>query len=127
MTYRKLILVMINYEPASEIYFFTGDKTISHVPNPGFITQFKQSSFSPMQVHLEDRNGAKANEQNIFLWKISSDSSEMQSLELARNTKQLAVSETKSRRQLGSDNPLCVELCSDTGTGSVLRFKTCPE
>lgn len=105
---------MINYEPASERHFFTGDKTTSHVPTQGFITQFKQSSLSPMQIRLEDRNGAKADEQNIFLWKISSDSSEIQSLELARNTKQLAVSETKSRRRLGSDTPFCAGTSAQT-------------
>lgn len=36
------------------------------------------------------------------------------SLESARNTKQLAVSETKSRRRLGSDTPFCAGTSAQT-------------
>lgn len=116
---------MTNHEPVSQRHFFTGDKNISRVLTQGFITEFKKSSLSPMQLHLEDSKRERALLSRPYFYRTS-DSRDVQSLESVKDTKQLAVRETKSQRQLGERTPRsCAELSLETNTGPALQFKTC--
>lgn len=62
---------MTNYEPVSDRHFFIGKKTTSHVLTQGFITQFKKSSLSPMQLHLEDSKRERALTSRTYFYRTS--------------------------------------------------------
>lgn len=47
-------------------------KTTSHELTPGFTTQLKESSLSPIQLHLEGSKRERADEQDAFLQSLSS-------------------------------------------------------